>query len=826
MLLSHTLDGRWAWDVDVSGPTPPPPEAQAITGREIAAEVPGSIHTDLLRAGLIPDPFVDRNEERVAWVSRSDWRLRRIVDLGETRRSFERTDIVFDGIDTAAAVSVNGVDVGTTRNMHRGYRFDISEQVGPRNRVEVRFVSPYTEAEGWERLLGARPSAYPQPFGFIRKMASSFGWDWGPTLPGCGLWRGARIEQWNTARIASVRPLVAVFEQTGILTAHIDIERTASGVDRSLSVKVDIAGQSVHAELPPGQTVVTVVVAVPDARLWFPRGLGAADMYEMAVTLRDGAAQLDAYRARVGFRTVTVDRAPDAEGTPFTVTVNGQPLFVRGVNWIPESVFPGTVTAEQVHRRLTQAAEANVNLIRVWGGGVYESEDFYAACDEQGLLVWQDFLFACAAYPEEEPFRSEIIAEARHNIVRLSPHPSLAIWNGNNENLWMRLDKDWASQEGGDLSWGENYYLEWLPELLAGLDTTRPYTAGSPWSGSWEHEPNHIDHQTHHSWDAWNELDYAVYRDSAPRFVSEFGWQGAPAWRTLRDAVTDDELRTDSENVRHHQKAIDGHVKLARNLARHLPPTDDFDRWHLQTQWMQVQAVRTGLLHWRSHWPRTAGTIVWQLNDLWPVTSWAAVDSAGRCKPLYFALREAYAPRAVTIEQDDAGELTLCLINDTANPWRGSATVGAHRMGAGPLSQVELPFTVPARAVLRLVVPRNVARPEDPRRDFVVASADGARDFRFFSGPQRFLDRRAPLRVVSHRVSGGIDISVTCDELARDVLVQADRIHPDATVNRGFSTILPGESVVFEVRSPVELPTDAVSAPFVVTSLLDIIDPG
>lgn len=821
MLTTLNLTGRWTWAIDEEGLTPVPDEGAALIGRTIEAQVPGAIHADLQAAGIIPDPLADRNEEAVEWVSRADWRLSRAFGLVA---GAERVDLVLDGVDTVASIFVNGQEVGSTRNMHRCYRFDVASLVTERNVVDVRFTSAYTEAEHWERMLGARPSAYPQPFAFIRKMASSFGWDWGPTLPGCGLWRDVRVETWNTARIAAVRPLVDVFEDTGILTAHIDVERTQTGLAHALHLEVEIAGQAVHAEVPPGETTATVVVAVPNVERWFPRGLGESHLYPVEISLWSEREQLDAHRTRVGFRTVTIDREPDESGTPFVVTVNEQRLFIKGVNWIPESVFPGTVPPERVRERLTQAADANVNLIRVWGGGVYESEEFYAACDELGLLVWQDFLFACAAYPEEEPIRSEVLAEARENIVRLSAHPSLAIWNGNNENLWMRLDKDWEAQPGGELTWGERYYLEWLPALLADLDPTRPYTEGSPWSGSWAHDPNDTDHQTFHSWDAWNEDDFAVYRASSPRFVSEFGWQGAATWRTLRDAITDSELRVDSENVRHHQKAIDGHAKLARNLARHLPVTEDFDRWHLQTQWMQVEAVRTGVLHWRASWPRTAGTIVWQLNDLWAVTSWSAIDGDGRCKPLYFALRDMYAPRVLTIEPT-TGALELCAVNDDDDSWTTTVRAARQSVDGHILAEELIALSVPPRSVTRITLPLSISESADPVSEFIVVAADEQRAIWHFASSMNARRPASSLEITVSPVAGGLDIAVFSEELARDVLVQPDRIHPRATVDRGFTTLLPGESVVFRVRGPEPLDVLSVQSAFVVASLRDIIDP-
>ncbi|WP_194763642.1 glycoside hydrolase family 2 protein [Microbacterium sp. UFMG61] len=821
MRTTLDLQGPWTWTIDADGPTDLPDEARSLLDVSVPARVPGAVHPDLQAAGIIADPLVDRNELGVAWVSRTDWRLTR--QFGPVREG-ERVDLVLDGVDTVASAVLNGSEVGVTRNMHRSYRFDITSAVRDDNTLDLRFTSPYTEAVRWERELGARPSAYPEPFAFIRKMASSFGWDWGPTLPSCGLWRGVRVESWSTVRIAAVRPLVDVVEGTGILTVHIELERAESGRDRALQVEVTIDGQAVRAEVPHGEDTVSVVVAVPEVRRWQPRGSGDAHLYGVDVTVSTGAEIIDEHRTRVGFRTVAVDRTPDAEGTSFVLSVNGRPRFVKGVNWIPESVFPGTIQPGRVRERLEQAVAANVDLIRVWGGGVYESEEFYDACDELGLLVWQDFLFACAAYPEEEPIRAEVIAEARENVVRLSAHPSLALWNGNNENLWMRLDKDWATQPGGELSWGERYYLEWLPDVVRELDPTRPYTEGSPWSGTWAHDPNDADHQTFHSWDAWNEDDYDVYRGSSPRFVSEFGWQGAAAWRTLRDAVSDPELRVESENVRHHQKAIDGHAKLARNLARHLPATEDFDRWHLQTQWMQVEAVRTGVLHWRASWPRTAGAILWQLNDLWPVTSWSAIDSAGRCKPLYFALRDMYLPRVLTIEPRD-GALELCVINDEDHAWEGPVQLARRRADGAPTAERSYAVSVPPRSVTRTTVPSVIADSPDPAGEFIVATLGDERALWHLASPRDSRPPATPLEITVAVVSGGLDISVRSRDLARDVLVQPDRIHPDATVDRGFTTVLPGEEEVFRVRAPEALDPDSASVPFVVASLRDIIDP-
>ncbi|MFI0537729.1 glycoside hydrolase family 2 protein [Streptomyces sp. WSLK1-3] len=681
-------------------------------GGALPAVVPGCVHTDLLSAGVIPDPFLGRNESEVAWVGRREWTYER--DLAPTN-GHEQTDLVFDGLDTAAEVLLDGRLLGRTRNMHRSYRFDVT---GLSGRLAVRFVSAYAEAEAVRSKLGERPAAYAEPYQYIRKMACSFGWDWGPTLVTAGIWRPVRLERWSTARLARVRPLVTVEQGAGIVELAVEVERAR--VEAPLTVEAFVGGVRARAAIEG--TSGSVRLQVPDARLWWPRGYGEQPLYDVELRLLHEGRPLDVWRRRVGFRTVELDRSADEHGTGFTLVLNGERLFARGVNWIPDDVFPSRITRERYRERLGQAADAGVDLVRVWGGGLYESEDFYDACDELGLLVWQDFPFACAAYPEEQPLRGEVEAEARENVVRLMPHPSLVLWNGNNENLWGFRDWGWEARLAGD-SWGEGYYLGVLPRVVAELDPTRPYAAGSPWSGSWEHHPNDPAHGTHHSWEVWNRLDYAGYRDSVPRFVAEFGWQAPPAYATFARALPGEELKADSPGVLHHQKADDGNGKLRRGLERRFSfPEGDFDRWHYLTQVNQSRAVAAGIEHWRSHWPVCAGTVVWQLNDCWPVTSWAAVDSDGREKPLYHELRRLYADRLLTVQERGPG-LVLAAVNQAGDQWSGVLRLRRMSVDGSVLGQTEVPFHAARRAVAEVAVPAEVV--PAGAKEFLVADVGG-----------------------------------------------------------------------------------------------------
>ncbi|MFF6783646.1 glycoside hydrolase family 2 protein [Streptomyces sp. NPDC012510] len=755
-------------------------------GGSLPASVPGCVHTDLLAAGLIPDPFLGRNETEVAWVGRREWTYETELP-GVGADGHDQVDLVFDGLDTAAEIRLDGRLLGSVRNMHRSYRFDVT---GTSGRLSVRFASAYAEAEAVRERLGDRPNAYPEPFQFIRKMACSFGWDWGPTLVTAGIWRPVRLERWSTARIARVRPVVTVDGTTGQVELLVDVERAA--VEAELRLEARVGG--VSAVTAVEGTGGAVRLEVPEAALWWPRGYGEQPLYEVELTLHGEGRALDRWRRRIGFRTVELDRSADGQGTGFTFVVNGERLFARGVNWIPDDVFPSRITRERYRERLRQAADARVDLVRVWGGGIYESEDFYDACDELGLLVWQDFPFACAAYPEEQPLRGEVEAEARENVVRLMPHPSLVLWNGNNENLWGFRDWGWEQRLAGE-SWGEGYYLGVLPRVVAELDPTRPYTAGSPWSGSWERHPNDPAHGTHHSWEVWNREDYAEYRANVPRFVAEFGWQAPPAYATLRRALGEDELAPDSPGMLHHQKADDGNGKLERGLAPHFAlPEGDFDRWHYLTQINQARAVATGIEYWRSLWPVCAGTVVWQLNDCWPVTSWSAIDGDGREKPLYHELRRLYADRLLTLQRRDDG-LALAAVNQAAEEWVPDG-LRLRRMTVE--GEVVAGVTVGVRAAARTVAEVRVPGEVEPvgAKEFLVADADGLRTL-WFPAP----DREVPYPRPEFQVEVGAEsVTVTARTLVRDLLLQADRLGAAARADTGLVTLLPGERVVIGVR--------------------------
>jgi beta-mannosidase len=764
-----------------------------IVGAVIPAEVPGSIHTDLLSAGLIPDPFSDDHERLVAWIGSTDWRYRTSFEWTADEQT--HSDLVFHGLDTVARVTLNGSVVLESRNQHRTYRVPVrSLLVEGENELVVDFEAPVTYADRASLELGYRPHVNHHPYNAIRKMASNYGWDWGIDAATVGIWRTVELESWSTARIATARPSTTVSGDSGTLDVAVELE-----FDRPtpLTLRVTIDGTPVTV---PAGPVASATVQLPEVRRWWPNGYGEQALYDVLVELLDGETPIDTWSKRVGFRSITLDVTPDEDGTPMTFVVNGQPLFVRGANWIPDDAFVHRVTRDRYRERVTQARDANINLLRVWGGGIFESDDFFDACDELGVLTWQDFLLACAAYSEDEPMHSEMEAEARDNITRLMPHASLALWNGGNENLQGFQEWGWEARLQGK-SWGEGYHDGLFPRLVAELDPNRVYTPASPWSpGHPELPANDPKHGSFHNWELWNRADYPHYRDTRPRFVAEFGWQGPPAWSTMSSAISDNPLTPESPGMLVHQKAQDGNDKLTDGLVAHLPYPNDIEDWHWAMSLNQATAVGVAIDYLRSLSPHCMGSVVWQLNDCWPVTSWAAIDGNGRVKPLWYSMKHSYADRLVTV-QPSADGLQVAIVNDCAEAWTGELTIERRDFDGTVLAAQSLAYAAEPRATTTFRVPASLAIAGAAGRELIVARVGERRGLWFFAEYRDSDLGEATVRSSAVRTGSGYTVSVTAESLVRDLALLVDKIAPDAVVDDMLVTLLPGESVDFVVRS-------------------------
>lgn len=794
MLTRHSVDPTWRLR-PLAGPIP-----DDVVGREYPAPVPGDVHTALQSAGAIPDPVVDDNERAVAWIGRTDWEYATTLaplNLPDA----ERVEIVFSGVDTLAEAFIDDDLRAASKNMHRTWRAEAPEL--RRGRAELRVVlrAPVPAGERERERLGSRPSAFSPVAPFLRKKACDFGWDWGPALPGAGIWRGVEIHAWSTARLGAVRPTASVRREgtveTGVVEIDLDVVRAASGHGRPLIAEVSVG--SARTEIVVGARDVRArgILEVASPAKWWPAGWGAQALHDVTVRLRDGDDLLDEHTVAIGFRDLVVEQIPDAEGTNFRVVVDGTPMFVRGFNWIPDDTSISTVTRADYRRRIAEAQALGANLMRVWGGGVFEDDEFYRACDEAGMLVWQDFLFACAAYPEEEPFAAEVEAEARDNVSRLMSHPSLALWNANNENLWFWFVQGWERVLDGK-TWGEKFYFDILPRVVADLDPARTYLFGSPSSGGRWEDPNDPTRGVVH---LWVPDDYRAYDEVRPRFVSEFGFQGPPARATFDAAVHEDRHAPFSPGTVQRQKAEGGTERINDVLNIHFGVPADFDEWYWLAQLNQARAVRYGVERFRTLEPYCAGTIVWQLNDCWPSLSWSMIDVADRWKPVAYAVREAYRDRIVVLRFEN-GEAALFACNSSATTWAPDIELQRWR-GGERVDRIVLRADIAPHSAenLPLGPVGEALRPDE----LLVATVDGVPDRSrsvLLGGVDRdYPDQEPAFDLAVSPREDGVVVTVTARTLMRDIFLPVDALADDAHAERNLVTLLPGESSRWAIRT-------------------------
>lgn len=804
MLTRHTLEP--VWRLRATGGAAPAPIAAGV----YEAPVPGDVFMALQAAGAIPDPKDGDNEHRLSWVGSTDW------EYATTVRSLapaapERIEVVFHGVDTVARAEIDGQVRGSSRNMHRTWRIAAPELAERDVELGVHLAAPVPAAQAELDRLGARPYGFHPLAAFLRKKACDFGWDWGPCLPGSGIWRDVVVESWSTARLAHVRPTVTVDladgAPSGRVEVDIDIVRTDAGRAAVLEIEVRVGHESVTLIARPGEDHVSGTLHVTEPELWWPASLGYPTLYDLDVTMRTAGEVLDHQLMRIGFRDIVVEQCDDAIGQSFGITVNGVPLFVRGFNWIPEDTSIAAVTDADYRRRIADAQALGANLLRVWGGGVFESDAFYRACDEEGMLVWQDFLFACAAYPEEAPFTDEVEAEARDNVSRLMRHPSLALWNANNENLWFWFVQEWESELDG-ASWGEGFYFDLLPRIVNELDPSRTILVGSPSSGDRWSDPNDPSRGVVH---LWLPDDYREYDRTSPRFVSEFGFQGPPSRVTLRESVHEDAPSPFSPGMVQRQKAAGGTERINTVLAAHFGVPRAFDEWYWLAQLNQARAVRYGVERFRTLEPSCRGTILWQLNDCWPALSWSVIDVDDRWKPAAFAVREAYRDRIVVLRNEE-GRPALFICNSTMRPWE--ARVELQRWNTGERIGAQLfDQTVPANTAVRVPLQATTSTPDGrswddvDADDLLVATAEvpgqprPTRSVLLGTTDRDFPDDAPRFRLEISDHAEGVRMTLRADSLLRDVTVAADEIDPAAQCDINLVTLLPGEEASWTIRT-------------------------
>lgn len=653
------LDGDWTLR-KASGPT------------DIPARVPGCVHLDLLREGQIEDPFYRDNEQALMWISDSDWAYSRTFDVGAELLDHGKVLLRCEGLDTFASVHINDTAVGTADNMFRTWEFDVLAylRLGT-NTIEVRFTSPtpymnrsqeahylWHTGIGHHRINGSN---------WVRKEQCQFGWDWGPMLPTMGIWRSiSLVAYW--ARIEDV-----IIEQTHDAEG-VELEVTVQGVSET-EVLTQVVAQLLFDGEPVAEASFTGVsntltLYVENPHLWWPNGMGAQPLYELQLLLRDESGTvLHTVTRRIGLRTLELVREKDQWGESFCFAANGRQFFAKGANWIPADTFDGRITKADLRDLLESARDAHMNIIRVWGGGKYECDAFYDLCDELGLCVWQDFMFACSAYPAHLPeFMANVRAEAEDNVLRLQHHACIALWCGNNE---LEQIAPCIGEGEGAMSWAHYSALfdDLLDEVVAFCDPGRAYWPSSEHSpignrsAGFSNDPRWGDA---HLWSVWHGREpFEWYRTAFHRFCSEFGFQSLPEPRTVATYTEEEDRNITSHVMELHQRSPVGNSLIMDYGLSWFRLPLGFDNTLWLSQIIQVLGIQYAVEHWRRNMPRCMGAIYWQLNDCWPVASWSSIDYLHRWKALHYAARRFFAPVMLSsVENLEARKVDVYLSSD------------------------------------------------------------------------------------------------------------------------------------------------------------------
>ncbi len=816
------------------------------------AQVPGVAQTDLFKDGLIPDPFYQDNDTRLQWIGLTDWEYRTTFQADAATLAHEHVDLVFEGLDTYADVYVNDQVVLHADNMFRRWRVPVKKMLkaGP-NTLRIVFHSPIesmipkvkalpyilpsvtTNNTGNEENVATAP--------YTRKAGYQYGWDWGPRYVTEGIWQPIRVETWDALRIENFHvQQESITTTNAAVSAEFNMEASRSAPATLEITYGPLAGAAFpvvrqSVQLVPGMNRINVPIHIANPKLWYPNGYGSQDRYQFSAVVRTGKVIAANAALKTGLRSIELRREVTKTGKSFEFVVNGIPVFAKGADVIPFDSFPNRVMPENHRQILESARDAHMNMVREWGGGYYESDDFYDICDELGILVWQEFMFGGDMVPGGADFQASVKQEAIDQLTRLRDHPSIVLWCGNNEieTGWVhwgdrQIFKESVSATDREKVWTD--YVVLFHGILSGVVAQYaapvPYWGSSP-SANFENPPDSQTDGDMHYWQVWHALaPIEMYTQQFPRFMSEYGFQSFPEMRTIRTFAKPEDMDIRSATMQDHQKNHGGNERILSYMLRWYPEPKDFESFVYLSQVLQAEAIKVGAEHLRRQMPNTMGSLYWQLNDCWPVASWASIDYYGRWKALQYYAKRFYDDVVVSPFRHD-GKVDIYVVSDKLQPLNGTIHTRLLDFSGKVLSEKTQDVQIPAQssAVYFTLEQKELLAGSDPKKSFLVfdlavGGQQVSRNLIFFDTMHN-LDLPKPVKIEAslENSNGEYAVTLRSPALARSVFVSFGDL--DVKTEDNYFDLLPGEAVTVKLKTPPAVTLDQLKSGIQVISLTD-----